>query len=92
MCHKEVGGHLDVVDPGSPVESFSHISVFSCGSLMDERLNINRSPTMHPRRLPKRGLGPVPNSDRTGGIEEIPVLFIARVAHANPHLGGCAQI
>jgi hypothetical protein len=69
-------------------ESFSNRPLFARRRFKDFRSNILKGTSMNPWGMPKQGLSIVPNSDSSGGIEDVNVLFGARVAGANPNFIG----
>jgi hypothetical protein len=85
MVESEIHIHVDLGDPTIIVQSFFDIPTLPSGDFVDERSNIHRLSPIEPWHFPKMSICPVAQGDSCGGIEEVHVSDIARVAQTHPN-------
>jgi hypothetical protein len=87
-----VGGErscqVNLGDPRMVMEGLCNLPIFPFGGFEDERSDINWLSPAEPRGKPKGRFLPISNSDRSGGIEDIHILLVARVTVFDPNLVG----
>lgn len=87
MLHTEVGKKIDLGNPSIILQRLSDLTVFARRSLENEWCYLLGLPTIYPGSLPERGSCSAPNGDCGGCVEEVKIMLIAWIAHANPRFG-----
>jgi hypothetical protein len=86
MLNGESRFHVNLGDPSVIEHGSLDVPPLSRGDVEDERGNILRFFTMKPRRLLKRSLLPISNTDCGCGVEKVYVDVVARVAQPHPNI------
>jgi hypothetical protein len=86
MIPRESALQINLLDPSIINQGLGKLPILALGRLKNERSNIFGQYSIKPRSFPKRSFIPVPQRDFCGRIEDIQIVFDARVVGARPNL------